>query len=78
MWLIIVTFKYMILSNIYTVMHTVNLKYFTFLCCVSYVEYGPMIRTTDADKMKKEIAKLTANGGGDVPEMCLSGLQVLR
>ncbi|XP_026215482.1 von Willebrand factor A domain-containing protein 7 isoform X2 [Anabas testudineus] len=39
-------------------------------------EYGPMIRTTDADKMKKEIAKLTANGGGDVPEMCLSGLQV--
>ncbi|XP_070775599.1 von Willebrand factor A domain-containing protein 7 [Enoplosus armatus] len=38
--------------------------------------FGPMIRTTDPDKMKREIAKLTAVGGGDVPEMCLSGLQL--
>lgn len=37
-----------------------------------------MIRTTDPDKMKNEVSKLTATGGGDVPEMCLSGLQVLR
>ncbi|XP_029949301.1 von Willebrand factor A domain-containing protein 7 [Salarias fasciatus] len=38
--------------------------------------FGPMIRTTDADKMKTEISKLKANGGGDLPEMCLSGLQL--
>ncbi|MEQ2218000.1 hypothetical protein XENOCAPTIV_027736 [Xenoophorus captivus] len=39
-------------------------------------DFGPMIRTTDAQKMKTEISKLTATGGGDVPEMCLSGLQL--
>ncbi|KAM7418548.1 hypothetical protein PAMA_015926 [Pampus argenteus] len=39
-------------------------------------DFGPMIRTTDPDKMKKEISKLTADGGGDNPEMCLSGLQL--
>ncbi|XP_014876907.1 von Willebrand factor A domain-containing protein 7 isoform X1 [Poecilia latipinna] len=39
-------------------------------------EFGPMIRTTDADKMKREISKLKATGGGDTPEMCLSGLQL--
>ncbi|XP_017272317.1 von Willebrand factor A domain-containing protein 7 isoform X2 [Kryptolebias marmoratus] len=38
--------------------------------------FGPMIRTTDPEKMKTEIAKLKANGGGDEPEMCLSGLQL--
>ncbi|XP_051241398.1 von Willebrand factor A domain-containing protein 7-like [Dicentrarchus labrax] len=38
--------------------------------------FGPMIRTTDPDKMKREISKLTASGGGDIPEMCLSGLQL--
>ncbi|XP_041838697.1 von Willebrand factor A domain-containing protein 7-like [Melanotaenia boesemani] len=38
--------------------------------------FGPMIRTTDAEKMKTEISKLKANGGGDTPEMCLSGLQL--
>lgn len=42
------------------------------------VEFGPMIRTTHADKMKEEISKLKASGGGDDPEMCLSGLQVLQ
>ncbi|XP_023189663.1 von Willebrand factor A domain-containing protein 7-like [Xiphophorus maculatus] len=39
-------------------------------------EFGPMIRTTDAEKMKGEISKLKAAGGGDTPEMCLSGLQL--
>ncbi|KAK5606350.1 hypothetical protein CRENBAI_022880 [Crenichthys baileyi] len=39
-------------------------------------DFGPMIRTTDAQKMKTEISKLTATGGGDAPEMCLSGLQL--
>ncbi|KAM4585496.1 von Willebrand factor A domain-containing protein 7 isoform 1-T2 [Odontesthes bonariensis] len=39
-------------------------------------DFGPMIRTTDADKMKAEISKLKADGGGDAPEMCLSGLQL--
>ncbi|XP_023277909.1 von Willebrand factor A domain-containing protein 7-like [Seriola lalandi dorsalis] len=38
--------------------------------------FGPMIRTTDPDKMKKEISKLKAQGGGDIPELCLSGLQL--
>uniref|UniRef100_A0A3Q1H4H9 von Willebrand factor A domain containing 11 n=1 Tax=Acanthochromis polyacanthus TaxID=80966 RepID=A0A3Q1H4H9_9TELE len=38
--------------------------------------FGPMIRTTDPDEMKSEISKLTASGGGDPPEMCLSGLQL--
>ncbi|XP_076830852.1 von Willebrand factor A domain-containing protein 7 [Brachyhypopomus gauderio] len=38
--------------------------------------FGPLIRTTDPDVMKGEIAKLTARGGGDEPEMCLSGLQL--
>ncbi|KAF3687217.1 von Willebrand factor A domain-containing protein 7 Protein G7c Precursor [Channa argus] len=39
-------------------------------------EFGPMTRTTDPDTMKKEISKLSAAGGGDIPEMCLSGLQL--
>ncbi|XP_037619360.1 von Willebrand factor A domain-containing protein 7-like [Sebastes umbrosus] len=39
-------------------------------------DFGPMMRTTDPDKIKSEISKLTANGGGDIPEMCLSGLQL--
>ncbi|XP_022595629.1 von Willebrand factor A domain-containing protein 7-like [Seriola dumerili] len=38
--------------------------------------FGPPIRTTDPNKMKKEISELTAQGGGDTPEMCLSGLQL--
>ncbi|XP_071754168.1 von Willebrand factor A domain-containing protein 7 [Centroberyx gerrardi] len=39
-------------------------------------DFGPMIRTTDPNEMKKEISKLRAKGGGDAPEMCLSGLQL--
>lgn len=35
-----------------------------------------MIRTTDPDEMKKEINALRPTGGGDIPELCLSGLQV--
>lgn len=35
-----------------------------------------MIRTTNPDKMKKEINALRPTGGGDYAEMCLSGLQV--
>ncbi|KAJ3614424.1 hypothetical protein NHX12_017998 [Muraenolepis orangiensis] len=38
--------------------------------------FGPMTRTTDPEVMKQKISKLTATGGGDHPEMCLSGLQL--
>eukprot|EP00063_Salmo_salar_P090551 XP_014065386.1 PREDICTED: von Willebrand factor A domain-containing protein 7-like [Salmo salar] len=38
--------------------------------------FGPLIRTTNPDVMNAEIAKLTADRGGDIPEMCLSGLQL--
>jgi len=34
--------------------------------------------TTNADVFKESINKLTAGGGGDLPELSLSGLQVLR
>ncbi|XP_072534535.1 von Willebrand factor A domain-containing protein 7-like [Salminus brasiliensis] len=39
-------------------------------------EFGPLMRTTDPNKMKAEISKLGAHGGGDAPEMCMSGLQL--
>lgn len=39
-------------------------------------EFGPLIRTTNPDVMKSEISKIRADGGGDIPEMCLSGLQL--
>ncbi|KAJ0050700.1 hypothetical protein NL108_005083, partial [Boleophthalmus pectinirostris] len=39
-------------------------------------EFGPLVMTTDAEKFKAEINKLSASGGGDIPEMCLSGLQL--
>ncbi|XP_019732033.1 von Willebrand factor A domain-containing protein 7-like [Hippocampus comes] len=38
--------------------------------------FGPLLITTDADKFKESINELTASGGGDVPELCLSGLQL--
>ncbi|CAL8331383.1 unnamed protein product [Merluccius merluccius] len=38
--------------------------------------FGPMTRTTDPEVMKRKISALKANGGGDTPEMCLSGLQL--
>ncbi|XP_059410430.1 von Willebrand factor A domain-containing protein 7-like [Carassius carassius] len=39
-------------------------------------DFGPLLRTTDPDVMKSEISKISANGGGDIPEMCLSALQL--
>ncbi|XP_053710879.1 von Willebrand factor A domain-containing protein 7-like [Synchiropus splendidus] len=38
--------------------------------------FGPLVTTTDAEIFKASINKLTASGGGDIPEMCLSGLQL--
>ncbi|XP_028833070.1 von Willebrand factor A domain-containing protein 7-like [Denticeps clupeoides] len=38
--------------------------------------FGPVMRTTDSEKFKAEIARLTAHDGGDTPEMSLSGLQL--
>ncbi|XP_033834539.1 von Willebrand factor A domain-containing protein 7-like [Periophthalmus magnuspinnatus] len=37
-------------------------------------DFGPLMRTTDANEFKKAINALTPNGGGDSPEMSLSGL----
>ncbi|XP_062329348.1 von Willebrand factor A domain-containing protein 7-like [Osmerus eperlanus] len=39
-------------------------------------EFGPLTRTTDPDYFKTQINSLTASGGGDFPEMSLSGLQL--
>ncbi|KAM7009756.1 von Willebrand factor A domain-containing protein 7-like [Tautogolabrus adspersus] len=38
--------------------------------------FGPLILTTDADVFKANINKLSADGGGDLPELSLSGLQL--
>ncbi|XP_065121290.1 von Willebrand factor A domain-containing protein 7-like isoform X2 [Paramisgurnus dabryanus] len=39
-------------------------------------DFGPLIRTRNAENFKEAISLLTADGGGDEPEMCLSGLQL--
>ncbi|XP_072533311.1 LOW QUALITY PROTEIN: von Willebrand factor A domain-containing protein 7-like [Salminus brasiliensis] len=39
-------------------------------------DFGPLKRTTDPDLFKSEINALIPNDGGDIPEMCLSGLQL--
>uniref|UniRef100_A0A665V215 von Willebrand factor A domain containing 10, tandem duplicate 1 n=2 Tax=Echeneis naucrates TaxID=173247 RepID=A0A665V215_ECHNA len=39
-------------------------------------DFGPLIMTTDADIFKDSINKLSASGGGDIPELSLSGLQL--
>ncbi|XP_039469439.1 von Willebrand factor A domain-containing protein 7-like [Oreochromis aureus] len=39
-------------------------------------EFGPVIKTTDKNYFKEEINKLTAFGGGDEPELSMSGLQL--
>ncbi|CAK6971423.1 von Willebrand factor A domain-containing protein 7-like [Scomber scombrus] len=39
-------------------------------------EFGPLIRTTDPTVFKNAINSLTATGGGDAPELSLSGLQL--
>ncbi|XP_028974266.2 von Willebrand factor A domain-containing protein 7 [Esox lucius] len=38
--------------------------------------FGPLIITRNADIFKQSISALTASGGGDMPEMCMSGLQL--
>ncbi|KAK3554501.1 hypothetical protein QTP70_024406, partial [Hemibagrus guttatus] len=40
-------------------------------------DYGPLTRTTDPNLFKNQLNALIAHGGGDAPEMCLSGLQVI-
>ncbi|XP_016319896.1 von Willebrand factor A domain-containing protein 7-like [Sinocyclocheilus anshuiensis] len=37
-------------------------------------DFGPLTRTENADIFKERINSLSATGGGDLPEMCLSGL----
>uniref|UniRef100_A0A3B3DEG2 von Willebrand factor A domain containing 11 n=3 Tax=Oryzias melastigma TaxID=30732 RepID=A0A3B3DEG2_ORYME len=39
-------------------------------------DFGPLIKTTDAEVFKGHINSLTAYEGGDLPEMSLSGLQL--
>ncbi|XP_018547038.1 von Willebrand factor A domain-containing protein 7 isoform X2 [Lates calcarifer] len=39
-------------------------------------EFGPLIRTTDPEVFKNSINSLSASGGGDAPEMSLSGLRL--
>ncbi|XP_056135621.1 von Willebrand factor A domain-containing protein 7-like [Lampris incognitus] len=39
-------------------------------------DFGPLITTSNADVFKDRINELSAKGGGDLPEMCLSGLQL--
>ncbi|XP_066563742.1 hemicentin-1 [Amia ocellicauda] len=39
-------------------------------------DFGPVMKTSDPEVFKQKISELTASGGGDYPEMCLSGLQV--
>ncbi|KAK6317580.1 hypothetical protein J4Q44_G00129800, partial [Coregonus suidteri] len=39
-------------------------------------DFGPLMRTTDPDIFKAQINALYAAGGGDLPEMSLSGLQL--
>ncbi|XP_032390256.1 von Willebrand factor A domain-containing protein 7 isoform X1 [Etheostoma spectabile] len=39
-------------------------------------DFGPLIRTTDPDVFKRAINALSANDGGDIPELSLSGLQL--
>ncbi|XP_075893051.1 von Willebrand factor A domain-containing protein 7-like [Nelusetta ayraudi] len=39
-------------------------------------EFGPLYRTTDAEEIKKKIADIKPDGGGDIPEMSLSGLRL--
>ncbi|XP_031664335.1 von Willebrand factor A domain-containing protein 7 isoform X2 [Oncorhynchus kisutch] len=39
-------------------------------------DFGPLMQTTDPNIFKAQINALNANGGGDYPEMSLSGLQL--
>ncbi|XP_066535056.1 von Willebrand factor A domain-containing protein 7-like isoform X2 [Hoplias malabaricus] len=39
-------------------------------------DFGPLTRTTDPNTFKSKVNALTASGGGDIPELCLTGLQL--
>ncbi|KAL3996218.1 solute carrier family 6 (neurotransmitter transporter, GABA) member 1 [Sarotherodon galilaeus] len=39
-------------------------------------DFGPIVMTSNADIFKRQMNSLTAAGGGDIPEMALSGLQL--
>ncbi|XP_062262987.1 von Willebrand factor A domain-containing protein 7-like [Platichthys flesus] len=39
-------------------------------------DFGPLMRTQDAEAFKRAINSLTASGGGDFPELSLSGLRL--
>ncbi|XP_060942356.1 von Willebrand factor A domain-containing protein 7-like [Limanda limanda] len=39
-------------------------------------DFGPLMRTQDPEAFKRAINSLTATGGGDTPEMSLSGLRL--
>ncbi|XP_037830538.1 von Willebrand factor A domain-containing protein 7 isoform X2 [Kryptolebias marmoratus] len=39
-------------------------------------DFGPVTKTTDADLFKNMINSLIPHGGGDIPEMSMSGLQL--
>ncbi|KAH0630490.1 hypothetical protein JD844_013552 [Phrynosoma platyrhinos] len=39
-------------------------------------DYGPAFKTQNVNELKSYISKLTVDGGGDCPEMSLSGLKV--
>ncbi len=46
------------------------------MMCLCHADFGPLTRTENADIFKERINSLSATGGGDAPEMCLSGLLV--
>ncbi|KAF4115314.1 hypothetical protein G5714_002803 [Onychostoma macrolepis] len=50
--------------------------YFSVYSSRKPADFGPLTRTTNADIFKERINSLSADGGGDEPEMCLSGLLV--
>ncbi|MBN3304682.1 VWA7 protein, partial [Amia calva] len=52
--------------------HTGTCKYILSLS----LEFGPVLKTNNPEKFKQLISALTATGGGDEPEMCLSALQL--
>ncbi|XP_066534390.1 von Willebrand factor A domain-containing protein 7-like [Hoplias malabaricus] len=39
-------------------------------------DVGPLTRTTDPNTFKSKVNALTASGGGDIPELCLTALQL--
>lgn len=45
-------------------------------CFITHAGFGPLIVTTNPDVFKGKINTLSASGGGDIPELSLSGLQV--